>query len=71
MRLPVVVDDQLLELSARQFGVLWTPMFNFYPHKVQSNELRLSCSYLDPEQIDEGVCRLASFVDHIRHEHAA
>jgi (S)-3,5-dihydroxyphenylglycine transaminase len=68
MRLPVIVDRDLLDISARRFGVLWTPMVDFYPGQAQSSELRLSCSYLDPAQIDEGVRRLAAFVNHVRSE---
>ncbi|WP_315765140.1 MULTISPECIES: PLP-dependent aminotransferase family protein [unclassified Bradyrhizobium] len=71
LRLPVVVDDALVELSARQFGVLWTPMAHFHLSDFRSHELRLSCSYLTPEQIDEGIKRLSAFVDHIRRGAAA
>jgi (S)-3,5-dihydroxyphenylglycine transaminase len=66
MRLPVVVDDALLAISAREFGVLWTPMAHFYLPGNSSHELRLSCSYLTPAQIEEGVQRLSSFVDYVR-----
>jgi (S)-3,5-dihydroxyphenylglycine transaminase len=65
MRLPVIVDDALVEISAREFGVLWMPMVHFYLGGVSSNELRLSCSYLTPSQIDEGAGRLGAFVDYI------
>lgn len=65
MRLPVVVDDALLELSAREFGVLWTPMAHFQLGDTVSHELRLSCSYLSPEQIEEGARRLGAFVEHV------
>lgn len=66
MRLPVVVDDALVELSAREFGVLWTPMAHFYLSDVRSRELRLSCSYLTPAQIEDGGKRLGAFVEHVR-----
>ncbi|MGJ5178863.1 PLP-dependent aminotransferase family protein [Bradyrhizobium oligotrophicum] len=66
LRLPVVVDEALVELSASEFGVLWTPMKHFYIDKSCSYELRLSCSYLTPEQIEEGVRRLALFIKHAR-----
>ena len=65
MRLPVVVDDALLELSAREFGVLWTPMAHFQLGDTVSHELRLSCSYLSPEQIEEGARRLGAFVEYV------
>jgi (S)-3,5-dihydroxyphenylglycine transaminase len=67
VRLPAVVNDELVELSARRFGVLWMPMQHFYPEPVESRELRLSCSYLSPEQIEAGVERLAAFVNHVRY----
>ena len=66
MRLPVVVDDALVEVSAREFGVLWTPMVHFYLNGVSSHELRLSCSYLTSAQIEDGVQRLGAFVDYVR-----
>jgi (S)-3,5-dihydroxyphenylglycine transaminase len=66
MRLPVVVDDALVEVSAREFGVLWTPMVHFYLGGVFSHELRLSCSYLTPAQIEEGAQRLGAFVEYVR-----
>ena len=63
MRLPVVVDESMVELSARKFGVLWTPMAHFMlSGGSKCCELRLSCSYLAPEEIDEGTRRLAEFV---------
>lgn len=62
MTLPVGVDTALLERSATEFGVLWTPMEQFYLSGAGKNELRLSCSYLTPERIDEGIGRLADFV---------
>jgi (S)-3,5-dihydroxyphenylglycine transaminase len=68
LRTPFIVDQAMLELSANQYGVLWTPMANFMLGGVQSHELRLSCSYLNGEQIEEGVCRLARF---IKDAHAA
>ncbi|NUR25346.1 MAG: aminotransferase class I/II-fold pyridoxal phosphate-dependent enzyme, partial [Catenulispora sp.] len=62
MHLPVRVDADLLELSAAKYGVLWTPMAQFYLDGGGDRQLRLSCSYLDPEQIDLGVRRLATFL---------
>ncbi|MEW2371903.1 PLP-dependent aminotransferase family protein [Streptomyces sp. NPDC006656] len=62
MRLPVPVDAGLLEASAAGYGVLWTPMAPFHPGGGGTRTLRLSCSYLDPEEIDEGVRRLGAFL---------
>ncbi|NOK37968.1 PLP-dependent aminotransferase family protein [Corallococcus exercitus] len=59
MKLPIEVDEALLEESARDFQVLWTPMRYFYLGEGGEHELRLSCSYLTPEQIDVGISRLA------------
>lgn len=58
---PFEVDDELLELSARDQGVLWTPMRHFYAGSGGNRQLRLSCSSLDTEQIEEGLDRLAAF----------
>ena len=41
---PFPVDDALLERSAADYGVLWTPMHHFYEAGVAVNSLRLSCS---------------------------
>lgn len=62
MRLPVNVDEKLLHISAEKYGVLWTPMSHFYINNTTSNELRLSCSYLTDDEIEEGVRRLALFL---------
>ncbi|MFF4034397.1 PLP-dependent aminotransferase family protein [Streptomyces sviceus] len=62
MTLPVAADVDLLEVSAREYGVLWTPMSQFYLDDAGDRQLRLSCSYLNPQQIDTGIERLASFL---------
>jgi (S)-3,5-dihydroxyphenylglycine transaminase len=61
---PFTADEKLLELSAEQFGVLWTPMRFFYSNGGD-RALRLSCSYLKAEQIAEGVRRLSRLVAEI------
>ncbi len=58
---PFNVDDDLLESCARKHGVLWTPMRHFYGGTGGGNQLRLSCSSLDSEQIEDGLNRLAAF----------
>jgi len=55
-----------LELSARDYGVLWTPMSFFYASGGGSHAIRLSCSALVPDQIDEGVRRLAALIGDVR-----
>ncbi|MFF4342516.1 PLP-dependent aminotransferase family protein [Kitasatospora sp. NPDC001540] len=59
---PFRADAQALDACARKHGVLWTPMDGFHPGGGGEHQLRLSCSYLTPDQIAEGVRRLAAFV---------
>lgn len=59
---PFAADHRALELSARAFGVLWTPMCDFHLDGGGIRQLRLSCSALSPKAITEGVARLAAFV---------
>ncbi|WP_324198159.1 PLP-dependent aminotransferase family protein [Nocardia beijingensis] len=63
MRLPVQADLALLERSASEYGVLWTPMDQFYLDGSGSRRLRLSCSYLDVADIRSGVTRLTAFIE--------
>ncbi|HET6210690.1 MAG TPA: PLP-dependent aminotransferase family protein [Jatrophihabitans sp.] len=64
---PFPVDDALLELSAAEYGVLWTPMHHFYEAGSAVNSLRLSCSSVTGEQIETGLDRLAALItDRIR-----
>jgi len=62
MTLPVPADFALVHQSAREFGVLWTPMRNFY-QDGGNREIRLSCSYLTEDEIDEGTRRLSGFLE--------
>jgi (S)-3,5-dihydroxyphenylglycine transaminase len=62
----VRADEKLLELSARDYGVLWTPMSFFYLDGGGSHAIRLSCSALATDQIDEGVRRLAALIADVR-----
>ncbi len=59
---PFVVDEAALTRSAREYGVLWTPMAAFYLDGGGRHQLRLSCSYVEPDQLIEGVRRLAAFI---------
>ncbi|MER5936406.1 PLP-dependent aminotransferase family protein [Streptomyces sp. NPDC001928] len=59
---PFAADHQALELSARAFGVLWTPMCDFHLDGGGTRQLRLSCSAQSPEAITEGIARLAAFI---------
>jgi (S)-3,5-dihydroxyphenylglycine transaminase len=58
---PFQADETLLEVSAGQYGVLWTPMSFFYTGGG-THQLRLSCSYLEAPQVADGVARLARLV---------
>jgi (S)-3,5-dihydroxyphenylglycine transaminase len=59
---PVRADETLLERSAREYGVLWTPMSFFYLDGGGTRALRLSCSALTEAEIAEGVRRLALLI---------
>ena len=61
-QVPVRADEKLLEISASEYGVLWTPMSFFYPEGGGEHAIRLSCAYLDKADIDEGVRRLAALL---------
>lgn len=62
MQLPVQADEALLHYCATTYGVLWTPMRTFYLNDGGQCDIRLSCSYLTDEQIQEGARRLAQFL---------
>ncbi|MEU4288640.1 PLP-dependent aminotransferase family protein [Kribbella sp. NPDC026596] len=59
---PFPVDDVLLEKSAQEYGVLWTPMSHFYEGDTPIHALRLSCSAVTPPQIDAALNRLAALI---------
>lgn len=59
---PFPVDDALLERSARDFGVLWTPMHHFYDSPGEVRSLRLSCSTVTAADIELGLDRLAALL---------
>jgi (S)-3,5-dihydroxyphenylglycine transaminase len=64
--LPFPVDDDLLEYSAREYGVLWTPMSHFYDGTGGEHQVRLACSQLTPGQIETGLDRFAALVSDVR-----
>lgn len=67
LSVPFVADEALVEVSARDYGVLWTPMEFFYGAGGGENAIRLSCSALEPPRIEEGVRRLGKLVrDRVR-----
>ncbi|WP_442932488.1 aminotransferase-like domain-containing protein [Micromonospora sp. NBC_01699] len=62
LQVPFRADGAALARSAEDYGVIWTPMSYFYPDAGGETSIRLSVSYLTPEQLEEGVARLARFV---------
>ncbi|MBY8853372.1 PLP-dependent aminotransferase family protein, partial [Saccharothrix sp. MB29] len=52
-----------LERSARDYGVLWTPMGHFYDDSSEVRALRLSCSVVSVDLIDRGLDRLAALIN--------
>lgn len=62
VNLPFDVTDNDLQVSAEQFGVLWTPMRYFFIEQAISNQIRLSFSYVTKAQIDAGIRLLAEMV---------
>ncbi|HEV2637326.1 MAG TPA: PLP-dependent aminotransferase family protein [Actinocrinis sp.] len=59
---PFAADTAALERAAAEFKILWTPMSDFYLGDGGARQLRLSCSAVPADQVDEGVRRLAAFV---------
>ena len=64
--LPFAADDQLLEYSAREHGVLWTPMSHFYGAGGGTHQVRLAYSQLTPDRIEVGLDRFATLVADVR-----
>jgi (S)-3,5-dihydroxyphenylglycine transaminase len=62
LTVPFAAGEAALSRCAREHGVLWTPMSYFYVDGGGERQIRLSCSYLTPAQIEEGVRRLAAFI---------
>jgi (S)-3,5-dihydroxyphenylglycine transaminase len=63
VRVPFRADNAALARSAENFGVIWTPMSYFYPDGGGDYSIRLSISYLTQEDIEEGIARLACFIE--------
>jgi (S)-3,5-dihydroxyphenylglycine transaminase len=59
---PFAADIAALERAAGEFEVLWTPMSDFFVGAGGTHQLRLSCSAVPPELVDEGIRRLAEFI---------
>lgn len=63
VEVPFHADNAALTRSAQEFGVIWTPMSYFYPGNGGHRSIRLSISYLTHAEIEEGVDRLAAFIE--------
>ncbi|SCL23417.1 (S)-3,5-dihydroxyphenylglycine transaminase [Micromonospora pallida] len=62
LNVPFEAGDDALERSAREHGVLWTPIHHFHGDGRPRRQIRLSFSHLSPAEIEEGLRRLAGFV---------
>ena len=62
VNLPFAFDDECLQVCAGEYGVICCPMPYFSLRAGQEHHIRLSFSYVTPEQIEEGVARLARFI---------
>jgi (S)-3,5-dihydroxyphenylglycine transaminase len=69
LTVPFAASDELLELSAEEFRVLWTPVHHFYADAQPRPVMRLSFSHLMPEEIDEALNRLADFIRYCTGRH--
>jgi (S)-3,5-dihydroxyphenylglycine transaminase len=62
LTLPFDFDEECLQSCARDHGVIVCPMSFFSLAGGRDREVRLSFSYVTPEQIEEGIRRFAGFV---------
>ncbi|BFV55164.1 PLP-dependent aminotransferase family protein [Kitasatospora sp. CMC57] len=62
LSVPFRADAAAVRRCAEEYGVLWTPMADFYPGGGGEQRLRLSSSSLTVAQVREGVRRLAAFI---------
>lgn len=63
LNVPFEADTVALGRSARDHGVIWTPMRFFHPDGGGTRQLRLSISSLSPSRLLEGARRLCDFVE--------
>lgn len=62
LNLPFDFDEECLQSCARDHSVIVCPMSFFALAGGREREVRLSFSYVTPEQIEEGIRRFAAFV---------
>jgi DNA-binding transcriptional MocR family regulator len=65
VKLPFPVYEAEIEKAAKEFGVLFCPMSYFSLDGSAENEIRLTFASLSASQIDEGVSRLAGFLQSV------
>jgi (S)-3,5-dihydroxyphenylglycine transaminase len=71
LRLPFEMDEADVQACARDYGVIICPMSFFALSPGREQEVRLAFSYTTPDQIEEGIRRLARYVgDRMAHEEA-
>lgn len=56
-------DNDALGRAAQNFGVIWTPMSYFHPKGGGDRTIRLSTSYVTHADVEEGLRRLADFIE--------
>lgn len=62
VHLPFAFDDACLQDCARDYGVVVCPMSFFALSPGRESQVRISFSYVDEAQIEEGIGRFARFV---------
>jgi len=62
LTVPFVADAAAMTIAASRYGVIWMPMALFALAPGHEHTIRLSFSYVDQAQIEEGVRRLARFI---------
>lgn len=62
MTLPFVFSEALLRECAERYGVICCPVSFFALLPGRENQIRLSFSYVTPEQVEQGIARLWRFV---------
>jgi (S)-3,5-dihydroxyphenylglycine transaminase len=62
MDLPFEFDVKALRTCAAEYGVIVSPVSFFALSPGRERQIRLAFSYVTPEQIDEGIERLAGFI---------
>ncbi|MFH8350206.1 PLP-dependent aminotransferase family protein [Streptomyces sp. NPDC018045] len=67
LTVPFEATDEVLEHSAREHGLLWTPMAYFYGDGGGLNQIRLSYSQVTPQQIERGLDRLGALLNGCHH----